>query len=144
MTTPAFCTGSQVYGTPHEESDLDLVIYAPDEDTQRLLRLFATGAIARDVIHAPPYTSDGSFSLRFDRLNVMVCTSQAAYKAWRQGTGLLVDRTVAEDPQGGAVRFVPVTREEAVRVFDSCRAAYGLAPRPGVSSGDPIPPEHVK
>lgn len=78
--TPAFATGSRVYGKPREDSDLDLVIYCTDAETIGLLRANC------DPGSAPrgPYPS-----LRFGKLQIVLLEDEAKYHAWRKGTKAL-------------------------------------------------------
>jgi len=96
----AFLTGSMAYGTPHNNSDIDLVVLT-DETTA-------------DVLHKHgdcrgPYDAGGSFSVRFGKLNVIVCLDEKDYNVWMEGTRELESRK-------------PVTREEAVKVLKEIMA----------------------
>jgi len=96
MTTPAFIAGSYAYGTPTEKSDLDLVILA---DSTTLALLIA----ASDEPNINP--NYPSVSLRFGKLNLLVCTEQSHYDVWQRGV---------EELRAKA----PVTREEAIEHFE--------------------------
>lgn len=87
----AFITGSRAYGTPRQDSDTDLVIRA-DNSVLETLR-----ACSDD-------TSGNPYALRFGTLNVVACTSNEQYEAWKTGT----DQMIAN---------APVTREHAVGII---------------------------
>jgi len=76
----AFLTGSHVYGTPNEESDVDLVI-CTDADTMRKLEKLADSdtAVSGDNDHA-------SASVRFGKLNLTIVTNEDEWQAWRLAT----------------------------------------------------------
>ena len=86
----AFLTGSRVYGTPREDSDLDLVVFV-DEDTKKALRAM----------------SDSNTKLMYGGLNLIAVTTKAEYDAWYKGTDILKNR-----PD-------PVKKAEACEVFDA-------------------------
>ena len=102
MKMEAFLTGSQEYGTPTPQSDIDMVVYSKDSELIKLLREFSEqgGSIP-----------DGAqqMSARFGKLNVLVCFTEAAYKAWEDGTLELSLKGTS-------------TRDEAVAVFERVRA----------------------
>lgn len=95
-----FLTGSQVYGTPTEKSDIDLVLYMEEEDMEKILKL------AEQKIH--PEYGTGEVSLYFGLLNLIICTDKLRFDIWKKGTLDLKKRA-------------PVTREEAVEHFQFLR-----------------------
>lgn len=107
MSTPAFLTGSRAYGNPREDSDVDLVVLVDEADDNSTL----------DVIHAQSeapdghYDAHGSYSLRYGKLNLIVCTTQEAFDQWRASTNTSLDRMMHLSR--------PLTREEAVAIFMS-------------------------
>jgi hypothetical protein len=103
----AFLTGSHVYGTPHESSDINLVVFMSQDDLDRLRML---GCDEGDE----QYDDNSIACLRFGKLNLLCVTDAADYGAWRSGTDELVARS-------------PVTREEAIAVFVEKRAAVRAA-----------------
>lgn len=107
MNTPAFLTGSHAYGTPTDDSDVDFVIRV--SDSVMLAALF----LMRDADDPErPLSAGGDeprSSYRFGNLNLIVCHTDRNYADWRDGTALLVARK-------------PVTREEAIDVFETMRA----------------------
>lgn len=91
----AYITGSRAYGTPREDSDIDLVIAAPQKDCELLWG-------QKDL---------SSASVRYGRLNLVVFASdtdigKANYAKWKA----VHDALVAESP---------VTREYAIQKFQS-------------------------
>lgn len=115
----AFLTGSHAYGTPTEDSDVDLVVLCSEADANILRRLadnagkFLEIPVGDKVAVLP---NDGCYALRFGKLNLLACFTQSAYSAWSEGTEELVTER-------------PVPRQEAVRVFDRTRAKYGVSLR---------------
>lgn len=93
----AFVTGSQVYGTPHDKSDVDLVVLLPSA-----------------VIEALRVHSEDKGTLRFGKLNVLalaegVVEHEEFYAKWEKVTQELIERK-------------PVTREQAIEA----RIAAGI------------------
>lgn len=91
----AFVTGSQVYGTPTEQSDIDLCVTLCTSDAN-LLRKLADAC-------------DGSTgdSLRFGKLNLLIL-GLTEFAAWDQATTELCT-------------MKPVTREKAVEVIEAVK-----------------------
>lgn len=101
----ALLTGSQVYGTPHADSDIDLVLRVSVLELNLLIN--TKGA---DLIHI--YPDNDSASLKFGKLNLICVTSDKMYDVWVNGTAHLVEQK-------------PVTRSEAIQHF----ASLGVTPR---------------
>ncbi|WP_406698586.1 nucleotidyltransferase domain-containing protein [Singulisphaera sp. Ch08] len=102
----AFLTGSHIYGTPHEDSDIDLVVMMPVSQLGRLNEL-----IAEDADSEMRYEGmKPGACVRFGKLNLIVVTDQDDYRAWQEGTAELTARK-------------PVTRDEAKAVFHAKREA---------------------
>lgn len=90
----AFITGSRRYGTPGQDSDIDLVVRCDDDTANMLFDLS---------------DQEGSCqTIRFGLLNLIVCTSDSTFAKWKQGTEELAAKA-------------PVTREEAVATFKRLR-----------------------
>lgn len=93
----AFITGSRAYGTPREDSDIDLVISVSPADSEILWRL----------------TEETTGSVRFGRLNLIICEQEDPEKTpikfftWRRVTDALKALSLIK----------PVTRDEAVSAF---------------------------
>ena len=68
----AFITGSRAYGKPGPKSDIDLVVMADDE------------AVAILQEH-----TEGERTVRFGRLNLILCFSETEFAAWRITTDRL-------------------------------------------------------
>lgn len=94
----AFLTGSRAYGTPREDSDVDLVVLVSDSDMDALNRL------ATDDDGEETYGDSTSASLRFGNLNLICMTDPASFGAWKEATAELIARK-------------PVTRDKAVQVI---------------------------
>ncbi len=95
----AFITGSRAYGTPREDSDVDLVVLVESED----------GA----MLWEQGVSQEGEKTCRFGKLNLLVFESRERFNKWRD---------VTEELQ----RKRPVTRDEAVKAFqDAGFCQYG-------------------
>lgn len=97
-----FLTGSRVYGTPREDSDIDIVVFVSQND----LELLAEIALPKVD---DPYEGMATAYLRFDKLNLLCVSEESDYEVWRQGTLDLIARK-------------PVTRAEAVEHFEMLAA----------------------
>lgn len=77
---PPFLTGSRRYGTPRDNSDLDLVVFLPEVQAEEL-------RIAREQVGG---FFDGAYvdiqSYRFGALNLIVCTEEREYDYWKECT----------------------------------------------------------
>jgi predicted nucleotidyltransferase len=90
----SFLTGSQVYGTPDELSDIDLVVLVSKED--------------KDFLFSK---SNSSSKLMFGNLNIIALDKEyhndvVKYEAWKKGTEHLKS-------------IKPVTRDFAIEYFKS-------------------------
>ena len=94
----SFITGSRAYGTPMADSDIDLVVRVTSEEFTALNQLADSGL---------------GESLRFGRLNLILCTEDDKYAAWWRGTRDLV----AEKP---------VSREVAIEKFKALFSALPM------------------
>lgn len=99
----AFITGSRVYGTPTRYSDTDLVVRLNEWDAQQLIK-----GIGADEAYG-----EGTAHVRLGDVDLLLCTTDAAYEVWRRGT----EQLCAERP---------VTRERAVAVFEQLRQEAGI------------------
>jgi hypothetical protein len=102
-----FITGSRAYGTPREDSDLDLVVLTDMESITEMAKL-SDNADA-NVCFSGSGLFDGA-SLRFGKLNLLCFLEQDQFDAWQQTTIELAARR-------------PVTREEAIAALDVAEAA---------------------
>jgi hypothetical protein len=97
----AFLTGSQAYGTPTDESDVDLAIVVSSDDAERLHSLASRRG----------GSGGGWVSLYFGRLN-LVCLAPDEFDAWKMAN----DQLKAEKP---------VTKERAIELIDAAKAIAG-------------------
>lgn len=97
----AFVTGSHAYGTPHDQSDVDLVVLLESSRDLDLLRKIADN----DSKINEQY--DG-VCLRFGKLNLLCTLSQIDFDIWWEGTEDLILKK-------------PVTRDVAVEHFRELR-----------------------
>jgi predicted nucleotidyltransferase len=86
----AFLTGSQVYGAPTEESDVDVVILTDKDTERRLIELSKASGM------------DG-YQIRFGKVNLIPLTSFDDFEKWKLATDACTARR-------------PVSRDEAVRL----------------------------
>ena len=93
----AFITGSRIYGTPSNRSDMDLVIYPTKKDLELL------GTLADDT-DGSASSEFPSCSLRYGRLNLICAKNDDWFLAWWKGTQELIAQK-------------PVTRQTAVETF---------------------------
>ena len=89
-----FVTGSRAYGTPREDSDWDIVVMI-SAPAVKILSLASDETVG-------PYPN--STTLRFGKLNLICCTHQAVFDAWKKGTNKCIARS-------------PITREDAVETL---------------------------
>ena len=110
----AFLTGSQMYGTPTAESDIDLVLSMSVSDTAKLV------SVLNSKGERPEYVDygDGQSSMKIGSLNLLICHTDNRYISWALGTQVLM----RESLNG----FKPVTRDYAVLVFSKLREMLGL------------------
>lgn len=101
----AMLTGSRMYGTPTDKSDLDLVIWV-DPEEYAILEQFADSIT---VLEAPRKHNYPVSSMYFGRLNLIVVVEKWQYEVWVQGTNDLMQER-------------PVSREEAVAHFSELRS----------------------
>jgi hypothetical protein len=97
----AFITGSEAYGQPNFNSDVDLVIRV-DSDTAKRIRCLSDG-----MKYVPGNTNP---VVRFGRLNLILCETDEEYAVWRLGTTELIKKST------------PTAKEQARQVFRELRA----------------------
>jgi len=93
----SYFTGSQVYGTPRPDSDIDLVIRMSSEELAKIVH----AQVADTVVW---FENSPTASLKFGKLNVIACITDDAFEKWAVSTVQLELRA-------------PVTREEAIRTY---------------------------
>lgn len=108
MTKP-FLTGSQIYGMPHADSDVDLVLLVTHHELETLMK-FSDKQSHKDFDY---YGRTFCVSLRFGKLNLIVTTDQDQYNIWAQGTEFLT-------------KIKPVTKDVAIKCFDALREGNPL------------------
>lgn len=99
-----FITGSQVYGKPTAESDIDLVIYCDNFETAKILGL--------------NYTEKGVAPIRYEHLNLIICDSLESYWAWKHGTDDLIAHFRKTNE--------PIDKVRAKAHFDKIRVKYKI------------------
>jgi len=83
----AFLTGSQKYGEPSKKSDVDLVVYVPDNDDALALWREADNANDQEQDEGEMYP-EGTRSCRYGRLNLVVLSDFLVWLCWATGTAL--------------------------------------------------------
>lgn len=112
----AILTGSQVYGTPHAGSDLDLVILLDKEQIDKLRELYKDEDSHYVAITTNSWLGSEKkadlldLAIRFGPLNLICTSDPVAYQIWAEGTAKLKD-------------IKPVTRDVAVALFQELREA---------------------
>lgn len=108
----SFLTGSRVYGTPREDSDIDLVVLVSHAEIDLLHKLSENSTDIKvctsDIEHG---LSSGSF--KFGQINLIAVTKKEHYEIWKRGTEDLCK--IAGE------RGSPITREEACKHFKELR-----------------------
>lgn len=99
----AFITGSRAYGTPGEDSDIDLVIRCDEKTRDKLVELLAPD---------DGYDDKDRIQVRSGKLNLMLCVDDDSFATWRDGTDML---------QAEADAGHEVTRDDAIEVFRALR-----------------------
>ena len=98
----AFLTGSHAYGKPNDKSDIDLVILVDEVTAARL----------------ETHNESGHPSvIRFGKLNLIICTTDAQFAAWKTGTRMCEHKARTEGP---------VDRERAKELLDKLKEAMGI------------------
>ncbi len=105
----AFLTGSHAYGIPRHDSDIDLVILVSEKDLEKLRVAMECSGETHDP-DDPMYIAAGGVPLRFGPLNLIACTNEAYFAAWRKGTWELKKRKPV--PRDFAVEYMRRVREE--------------------------------
>lgn len=98
-----FITGSHAYGTPHKDSDVDVVVYTPE-------RIMLTNL--EDIFGPLTQYGENRFACRCGCLNLIVCCDADTYDKWLSCTNELIARK-------------PVTREESCLVFNAAGITGG-------------------
>lgn len=102
----AFLTGSQVYGTPTAESDVDVVVQMTAEEMDKLAPL-SEGSFSFDE-----YGCGRSF--RFGKLNLIAISSDRLFELWRDSTE-------------ACKAIKPVNKIEAKAIFKKREIAFKAA-----------------
>lgn len=98
-----FLTGSQAYGTPNEESDVDIVVLVRDSEE---LEEFPVGKY-----------NDNTPTIRIGKLNIILVYNESEYDAWFAAT----QKMIAWKKAGW-----PVPREQAILEIDKEHEARQL------------------
>lgn len=104
---PPFLTGSYCYGTPNDKSDIDMVVLCDNKELIQALVMMNEGT---DNSGGP---NDNTFSLRFGKLNIIVCLTKNAYCCWNTATIKCIEEN-------------PISRDGAIEVFSTIFKRYGF------------------
>ena len=94
IVSNAFLTGSQVYGKPRPESDIDVVVLLDFMDFEKLAEL-------TDAERGGSAPKEHGISLKYGKLNLVMMHDRRIFEAWQTATEALK-------------KVQPVTREQAV------------------------------
>lgn len=83
-----FLTGSRVYGSPREDSDLDIAVLCEEASELTLLRLMS-GKSPAQVKRKGRSGGPDNDSLYFGKLNLICFTNKVEFEAWRRATDSL-------------------------------------------------------
>lgn len=127
----AILTGSQVYGTPTESSDIDMVVLVSRETLELL------SSLLNDDEKMPKkgnMNSDGELEMtqltaRFGRLNLIAVTREEDWDAWRRGTDRLCQKSMAgvKIDKGLAIATMRGIREDVKNERHATRVKIGAA-----------------
>lgn len=102
-----FLTGSRAYGVPHNTSDVDIVMFCPGPlDLSHIEYVYGQ----------PKQTGTHQWTVRAGELNLIICTNEATYDTWKNGTAYLKS-------------FGTVTREVACAYFNNVGVTGGSRPK---------------
>jgi len=104
----SFITGSRCYGTPNKDSDIDLVLRVSIDDALTLMDHSDNPTPEYILKH---YGIDGLKTVRYGELNLLLCTTDSNFKAWKVGT----DACCEYSEKLGR----PLTRVEAIEIFQA-------------------------
>jgi hypothetical protein len=107
----AFLTGSQVYGKPNDDSDIDLVIRLSYYEMDKL-KHFAECHDVTDCSQGGPETA----SMIFGKLNLIVCCTDDSFAVWKVGTKRCENIRVEKRR--------PVLRDKAIQIFRQLREYF--------------------
>jgi predicted nucleotidyltransferase len=105
-----FITGSRVYGTPTKDSDIDIVVYAPDYKERDLLT---------------DLSDNCGMPCRFGNLNIIYAFTLKEYAVWLMCRTACLNKVKELDRK--------LTKEEALEIHERVRKENGLEYREGDS-----------
>ena len=108
-----FLTGSRIYGTPKDTSDVDLVVMVDIDTIGMLLEFFDANAKVYDDDEDREHCKPKTASLKCGALNLICVSDDIDYDIWKSGTEYLKRQSVDVGP---------VTRDEAIRVFKDMKS----------------------
>lgn len=115
----SFITGSRRYGTPRDDSDLDLVIYCPNYQTERAIRAATGKKLTPKAMKQP---------VRFGNLNLIIVRTPQEWTAWYSGTEMMaMDANYQPKPKRR-------NKKAAKKFFDKIRKRLRIHDR--ADSGD--------
>jgi hypothetical protein len=111
-----FITGSRIYGSPTEDSDLDMVIIAREHEWDFLVD-----------------SQGGKFPVRYGKLNLILCRNNREYDSWKEARDLCIKR---KNKIGR-----PLTKDEACLIHDMVHEKNGtdIGDASGKPEGEDMP-----
>lgn len=107
----AFVTGSQVYGTPTQDSDIDLVVHVESKSFDLIYSIVfdqTNNEIEVDYELDEGEIGHQSMRIKFGKLDLILVSSRKLFNAWKKGTNYLKSRK-------------PVTRAQACHYLTCLR-----------------------
>lgn len=98
----SFITGSEAYGKPRADSDIDLVILCSEFTKALLIK----------------HSDLGNEPVRYNNLNLIVCTDDAEFAVWKVGTASCCNR---KQKTG-----ISLSSEKAASVLDDLFISIGM------------------
>lgn len=111
----AFLTGSQAYGAPRADSDIDMCILL-DPENWMLLSTVGLKEVQKNSTSCQLSGGDDTdVALQFGRLNVLAFHDEGIFNAWKDGTDQLIREAGLRDFDN---KFkTPVSRDRAKEVL---------------------------
>ena len=112
-----FLTGSQVYGQPKDNSDLDVVIVIRNDGDPLLKLVYKFADTEGDSATGERFKRGRS--LRFGKLNLIILPSLDEAELWSKTTDYLIERA-------------PVDKRMAISTFEEAYKNSGIKRRPNL------------